>query len=158
MPLTDDAGRFKSLRRVFIESAGQFEIETARFHKSKLLLKFKGFNNINEVIGLKGLYITIDESDRVKLPEDSYFVFDLIGCEVVNLEGESLGAVTDVLTTGGVDVYVIKRASGYENGDDARSSTGKSGEGSEELMLPAVKSVIKKVFIKEKRIIVDFAL
>ena len=152
-PLTDDPRRFERLNRVFIENfkpAGsnvlsdsnflECEIEYVRFHKEKLLLKFKEFSDINAVAFLKGKYITIDEKDCITLPEDSYFIFDLLGCEVYDLSGNLLGAVIDVLETGGNDVYVLAAA----------------GNEGVQLLVPAVKSVIKSVSINDKKIVADF--
>jgi len=166
MPLTDDAGRFKRLSQVFIENASvvgakpgagpadvnvsRFDIEQVRFHKNKLLLKFKGYDDVNGVVCLKGLYIAIEEKDLVELPENSYFIFDLLGCEVTNLSGVYLGVVTDVLSTGAADIYVVKKLPGNDSGN-----RGNDGMDSGELLIPAVKSVIKEVSVKDKRIIAD---
>jgi 16S rRNA processing protein RimM len=143
-PLTDDPKRFERLERVFISGmdhsvSDSYEIEYVRFHKNKLLLKFRRLDDINAVLNLKGSYIAIDQNELVELPEDSYFIFDLLGCKVYNTSSVLLGTVTDVLETGSNDVYVVVPD------NDAK-----------EMLIPAIKSVIKKVSIAEKTIISDF--
>ena len=145
-PLTDDASRFDVLTQATVEDQGGqvedvYEIEYARRHKDRLLLKFKGCSSANEAVRLKGRYITISEEELVTLPADSYFVFDILGCEVVGLSGEVFGSVTDVLQTGGNDVYVVAPV----------------GEEGSEILIPAVKSVVKDVSINIKRIVVDLS-
>jgi 16S rRNA processing protein RimM len=172
-PLTDDIRRFERLIQVFVEKTGgsgvnPYEIEYVRFHKDKLLLKFKHFDDINAVISLKGSYISIEEKDLVKLPDDSYFVFDLQGCEVYNVSGELLGILTDVLETGSNDVYKVTPATansvavggvtvGGVTADGATADGSIAGGPPKELLIPAIKSVIKEVSVKDKKIIADFA-
>ena len=143
-PLTDDPRRFEKLNQVFVENdtfapASFYEIEYVRFQKEKLLVKFKDFDDLNRVLPLKGKYIAIDEKDIVPLPEDSYFIFDIIGCEVYSTPGEFLGTVTDVIETGSNDVYVVRPVDGSQK----------------EILIPAVKSVVKSVSVKDKKIIAD---
>jgi len=145
MPLTSDPRRFELLSTVFVEDddlklVGGYDIEYVRYHKNRLLLKFKGFDGINEVAVLKGKYIAIDEKDLAKLPDGSHYVFDLIGCMVINLSGELLGEVADVLETGSNDVYIVR---GQKDGEKT------------ELLIPAIKSVVKEILTDEKKIIVD---
>lgn len=70
------------------------------------------------------------------MSEQVYLVKDLAGCRVVTLEGEELGILRDVLPTGSNDVYVV-------------------GEGAKEILIPALKTVVKKIDIEAKRIDVD---
>ena len=155
-PLTDDPKRFELLNQVFIENQGEHEIEYVRFHRDRLILKLKGFNSANDSLALKGKYIAISKKDLVKLPEGSYFVFDILGCEVRNLSGDVLGIVTDVLQTGGNDVYAVSPATEvnvikYANlAKDANRAKGT------DILIPAVKSVIKEISINDKLIIVDY--
>jgi len=65
-----------------------------------------------------------------------FLVKDLAGCQVFTVEGRDLGVLQDVLPTGANDVYVV-------------------GEGANEVLIPALKSVVKKIDIQNKRIEVD---
>jgi len=145
-PLTDDKRRFELLDRVYIEKRdlsveADCEIEYVRFHNDKLHLKFNGRNTVEEVTGFIGKYISIDESERIKLPDDNYYIYELLDCEVFDLSGELLGVVSDVLETGCNDVYVVKPDGGTRK----------------DVLLPAIKSVIKDVSVKDKKIIVDYS-
>jgi 16S rRNA processing protein RimM len=96
-------------------------------------LKFKGLNDIETAKQLKDLYILIDRKNAVRLPEDTYFICDLIDLEVFE-NNKLLGRLKDVLRTGSNDVYVVK------------------GERGAEILVPALKSVVKKVDIENRRI------
>jgi 16S rRNA processing protein RimM len=116
-------------------------VEFARFHRGQVFLKFYGYDDADSASALKGRYIAVARDQLVKLEEGAYFVFDLIGCAVRGLDGERLGILADVLETGSNDVYVVERPDG---GDD--------------LLVPALKSVVKSVCIDDKTIIVDKSL
>ncbi len=84
---------------------------------------------------LRGAEVQVAEEERVALPEDHYFRDDLIGIDVY-LEGEVLlGKVDSILATGGNDVYVVKK-------DDR------------EYLIPALKSVVKKIDILKKEMVI----
>lgn len=112
VPYTDDNTRFELLNLVYLvdkNNCKKYEIEEVKYQKNLVLLKLKDINNINEAEGLKNFYIEIDRKDAVKLPENTYFIVDLIGLDVVNIENqEVLGKVTDVFSTKSNDVYVVK--------------------------------------------------
>lgn len=140
IPLTDDPERFLKLKKVYMDkvtSVEFIEIENVRFHKNFVILKFKGINDLNTAETLKELYLKIDRENAVKLPKDSYFVCDLIGCEVFDDKGSSLGILNEILKTGSNDVYCV----GQENGKP--------------LLIPALKSVVKEISIETKKIIVS---
>ncbi|MBO5259959.1 MAG: 16S rRNA processing protein RimM [Agathobacter sp.] len=129
-PTTDDPARFKKLKKVILDSGKEqleLEIASVKFFKNMVIVKFKGIDNINDVEKYKkaGLFVTRDNA--VKLKENEYFIADLIGLSVVSDEGEELGTLADVLSTGANDVYVIKK------------------EGTQDLLLPAIKDCIRKV-------------
>lgn len=116
-PTTDDMGRFKKLKHVFLAMGNEerkLDIEQVKFFKNLAILKFKGIDNINLVEGWrqKELYITRDQA--VKLNPDEYFIPDLIGLSVVTDEGAALGTLTDVLQTGANDVYCVTTPEGKE--------------------------------------------
>ena len=82
-PYTDDIKRFSKIKEVYIgENKLCFETESAKYHKNMVLLKLKKFSNINDVLFLKEEFVYIDEKEKVELPKDNYFIYELIGCEV----------------------------------------------------------------------------
>lgn len=116
-PTTDDANRFKKLKTVILDKGREqqtLNIESVKFFKNMVILKFKEFNNINEIEKYKGRDLLINREQAVKLGPDENFIVDLIGLKVITDEGESFGTVKDVLQTGANDVYVIEAADGKE--------------------------------------------
>lgn len=139
VPYTDDIKRFEKLKRIYIQTKKSLEtviIEEVKYAKNLVLLKIKGIDNINDAEIYKNCYIKIDRSDAVELPEDSYFIIDLIGIKVYTDEGEELGNIIDVFPTGANDVYVVKNELGKQ------------------VLLPAIGDVIKNVDIKNKKMVV----
>ena len=130
--LTDDMERFDDFDHVYIEDTEErLDIENVRYMKGMVYLRFRGFDNINLVEKYKNKYIIIDETQMKTLDEDSYYVSDLIGLEVYDLDGSYLGKITYVYQTGANDVYELDR--------------------NKELLIPAIKEVVKSVDINKGR-------
>lgn len=116
-PTTDDANRFKKLKTVILDTGREqvtLNIESVKFFKNMVILKFKEFNDINEIEKYKGKDLLIHRDQAVKLGPDENFIVDLIGLKVITDAGEIFGTVKDVLQTGANDVYVIEHVSGRE--------------------------------------------
>lgn len=129
-PTTDDAARFKDLKKVLLDTGKEripLEIQQVKFFKNMVILKFKGYDSINDIEIYKGKDLLIPREDAVKLGPDENFIADLIGLSVITDEGAALGQLVDVLQTGANDVYVVKTPQGKE------------------LLLPAIKQCILNV-------------
>ncbi len=129
-PTTDDAGRFKKLKEVIVETEKErltMEIEGVKFFKQYAILKFKGFDSINDMEKYKGAKLLVPREKAVRLKKDEYFVADLIGMQVVTEDGAPLGNLKNVLETGANDVYVVEMEEGKE------------------ALLPAIKECILKI-------------
>ncbi len=110
LPTTDDAKRFKKLKQVILDDGREqqtLEIESARFFKQFVLLKFRGYDTPEEMEKYKGATLWVERKDAVPLQEDEYFIADLVGLSVVTDTGEELGTLTDVIPTGANDVYAV---------------------------------------------------
>lgn len=132
-PTTDDVSRFKKLKNVILDNGKEhrdLEIESVKFFKNMVILKFKGIDNINDVEKYKKAPLFVTRENAVPLEEDEYFIADLIGLKVVSDEGEDLGIIADVLQTGANDVYIIKK------------------DNVEDLLVPAIHKCIKNVDIE----------
>ena len=108
-PTTDDVNRFKKLKTVILDTGREqmtLSIESVKFFKNMVILKFKEFNNINDIEKYKGKDLLIRRDQAVKLAPNENFITDLIGLKV--------GTLTDVLQTGANDVYVIESLEGKE--------------------------------------------
>lgn len=124
---SDFPDRFNELKSVNIEVFGvikPFFIEDVELNGSKILLKFRIFDNFEDAEFLIGRKMLIHSAEMVKLPEDQFFIHDLIGSEVFRND-KLLGVISDVLSTPANDVLVI-------HGDD------------DEVLIPVVKSFIDK--------------
>lgn len=101
-----------------------------------VLLKLEGIDNIDEAEKYRNLYIKINKEDAGEVPEGSYLIVDMLKCSVYTDKNELLGKMIDVLTTGSNDVYVVKTEEGKE------------------VLLPAIKDVVKEIDIQNKKIVV----
>ena len=92
----------------------ELHIESVKFFKQMVILKFKEIASIDEVMQYKGKDLLVTRDQAVKLEENEYFICDLIGLKVVTDEGEDFGILTDVIQTGANDVYAVKSPNGKE--------------------------------------------
>ncbi len=116
-PTTDDVNRFKSLKNVILDNGREhmdLEIQGVKFFKNMVILKFKGFDSIDDIEKYKGKDLLITRDQAVELGPDENFIVDLIGLRVVTDNGEEFGTLTDVIKTGANDVYEVKTAEGKE--------------------------------------------
>lgn len=139
MPFTDDINRFDKLKKLYVDNNKELvEIEKVRYVKNLVILKFVDKDRIEDVEKFKGKYIFIDETDKLNLPKDTYYISDLIGLDVIDYSNSNLlGKIVDVFSTGSNDVYVV------------RSDDGK------EILLPAIKQVIDNIDLKNKKIFIN---
>lgn len=138
-PLTDDASRFEELKEVYVEHRDglrKYEVQQVKYLKNMVAMKLKGIDTEEAANKMRGLYVKVDRSKAVKLPEDAFFICDIIGLTVHDTEGKALGQVQDVLQTGSNDVYVVRND---EN----------------EILIPALKEVVKEIDIRDKRMTVQ---
>jgi 16S rRNA processing protein RimM len=140
VPLTDNSERFSNLKSVLVDNKGNlksYNIEYVKYFKDFVILKFKEIPDMTAAEKLKGLILKIERKDAVKLPKDSFFICDLIGCQVLEENNKNLGRVTNILKTGSNDVYVVED----ENG--------------KEILIPALKTVVKEISVENKKILVS---
>lgn len=137
--LTEFPERFKDTDWVYLgneQEAEAYRLESYRWHKPNILLKLEGIDDRTQAEQLRGLLVQVPVGEAVPLPEGSYYLYQLIGLEVVDTRGETLGTLTDVIETGANDVYVVR-------------TKGK------EVLLPAIPDVIKSVNLAEGRVVVE---
>ncbi len=115
----------------------QLTIKSHRKHKNFDLLLFEGYENINEVEKFRDAVIKVPESQLGELKEDEYYFHEIIGCLVFTKHGEEVGKVTEILTPGANDVWVVK------------------GQKGKEFLIPYIKDIVVKVDVKEKVILID---
>ncbi len=87
-------------------------IESFRPHGDRYLLRLQGINDRTEAERLRGYALEVAREDLPPLPEDTYYVEDMIGCRVIDEDGQQQGEVIDVMRTSGVDVLVVASPDG----------------------------------------------
>ena len=138
-PFTEDISQFETLDSLLLEKDKkliEIQIEEVKYSKNQVLLKIKGIDSIEEAEKYRGCYLKIKRSDAKKLPENTYFIADLIGMSVYTDEGILLGKVDDIYNSGASDIYVVKDEMGKQ------------------ILLPAIPEVIKQVDLETEKIIV----
>lgn len=116
-PTTDDPKRFKKLKEVLLDTGKErrkLQVESVRFQKNFVILKFKEFDSINDVEQYKKCDLYVSRKNAVKLEENENFIVDLIGMHVVLEDGTEFGIMKDVLQTGANDVYIVEMLDGRE--------------------------------------------
>lgn len=138
-PTTDDVNRFKKLKQVILDTGKEtmsLEIQSVKFFKQFVILKFKGIDDINDIEKYKRCSLYVTREHAVPLEEDEYFIADMIGMEVCTEDGNIFGTLKDVIETGANDVYVIENA---EHG---------------EVLVPAIKECIRSVDIEKGQMMI----
>jgi len=106
-------------------------------HKGRVVLKFQGVDSISDAEKLTGGKVLISPDDLVELPEDSFFDFELEGCEVVDSSDKSIGTVREVVRTGGTDLLSVVTETGDEK------------------LIPFADSICTSINVEGKKIVID---
>lgn len=125
-PLTDYPERYMSMESVLIgdeSNYSNYEIAKVSKHKNNYLFKFKNINSIEDAEILKNKLLFVNEKYAVALPEDTFFIHDIIGIEVYRADKTFIGKVKNVISTGSNDVYVVQSQE-------------------KEVLIPALKAII----------------
>lgn len=138
---TDFPDRFLELKEIFVKNKnewGKKKIVSSRLIAGRPVIKFENINNPEQASRLTNRVIAVPKEQLVKLPDDSFYIFELVGCQVYFESNNSLlGEIIEVEQYPANDVYMIKTA---EN---------------KIIRFPAVKHFVKKVDIDNKKIFVD---
>jgi|GEM_PF-86624 len=119
--------RYGELERI-IAGGKEYEIEKVRYQQAMVILKLKGVDDRNAAEAMRGKEVFITEDDLAELPEDTFYIRDLIGLNVVDDEtGAVIGTLKDVLQNTAQDIYIVKRESGSD------------------ILIPAVAQFVKRI-------------
>lgn len=129
--------RFSKGNKLYLDQGNQEEplplvIAARRKHKQFELLRFKGYDHISHVEKWKGAVLKVPGDQLADLDEDEYYYHDIIGCQVVTEEGEQLGKIREILSTGANDIWIVK------------------GTRPKEILIPYIEDVVKKVDVENK--------
>ena len=135
-PYTDDVKNLLKVKEVYLDEQCKQKIvvKSVKAQNNMLLMDLDKIDTIEKAESLKNKYIYIIQEDQ-KLDKDTYYICDVIGCQVYTDNGKILGKVSDVFNTSANDVYEVKTEKGT-------------------VYLPAISDVVKQVDIEKKQIIV----
>lgn len=134
-PTTDDINRFKKLKKCILDTGKEYidlNVESVKFFKNMVILKFKEYNNINDIECYKGKDILVSRDNAVKLEKGEYYIADILGAKVILEDGSEFGVLEDVMQTGANDVYIVKTLD------------------NKEVLLPKIDECVKKLDIENK--------
>ena len=132
----DDFKRWKVLYLKDGETYRSVASRCSRVHDGFAYITLEGCTSPDDVERLRGREVYVDRAHASPLEEGEVYISDLIGCEAVTPEGESIGTLVDVLQYGHVDTYVFKTRKGN-------------------MMAPALKAVFVETDVENKKITVD---
>ncbi len=110
-PFTDEPTRFSDMKNLDV-SGVSYDIENVRYSKNMVVVKLRGVNTRNEAEALRGKELFLDKELLWDIPEDTYFIKDLIGLSVRAADGELIGVLADVIKNTSQDLYEIKTVQG----------------------------------------------
>ncbi len=108
---SDYKERFEELDKIYLENT-LHKISGVRYMKDMVILKLQGVDDRTAAEANKGEDIYIDKADIRELPEDTYYIFDLIGLSVIDEGGAAIGTLCDVIQNSSQDLYEIERENG----------------------------------------------
>ena len=123
---TDYKERFEELSKIYLDQT-LYQIAGVRYMKDMVILKLSGINDRTAAENLKGKEVLIGKEDIRVLPEDTYYIFDLIGLKVVDENGGNIGTLCDVIQNSAQDLYEIEQ------------------ENKNKFLLPAVEEFVLKI-------------
>lgn len=141
MPTTDFvAERFAKGQDLYLQQAGEplkLTVELARQHKGFILVKFVGYDNINDVQAFRDHELMVSGKDQQPLEDGQYYYHQIIGLSVKTVDGEELGTIKEILSPGANDVWVVQR------------------DGKKDLLLPVIDDVVKEVDLNAGEVTVE---
>ena len=115
----------------------EFKVIECKPHTKVLVAKLEGIGDRTAAENCKGMLIAVPRSSLPKANDEEYYWSDLVGMTVVNLEGEQLGKVDQLLDMGANDILCVRNDKG-------------------EILIPFLSHVVQKVSLDEKLIRVDW--
>jgi 16S rRNA processing protein RimM len=140
LPITDFPERFLDRQEILVEVMDKLElmkISSISLHNGFLIMQLKDIDSIEKAEQLKGAYLKISGAQLAPLDENEFYIFQLIDMKVKDIQGNYIGKLVEVIKTGANDVYVVKN------------------QANKEILIPALKKVIKKIDLEAKEMIVE---
>ncbi len=144
-PYSDNPDRCQMLKEVNVNLKGERRrviVEKASVYGRFWLLALQGVTTREQAAELTGGLLEIPAAERMILPPGSYYHDQVIGLQVYSTENELLGKIVDIISHGGHDLYMMKRAA-------------REGISGQELPIPAVKEFVKEIDLRAGHMVVD---
>ena len=140
-PLTDFPERFENINEIFVSEGGSWskmKVESSRFVSGRPVLLFENHKSSEDAARLTNRYLGVPISQVMKLPQDSFYIFDLIGCEVYDdKDNKKVGSIIDVEEYPANDAYIIRTVEGKT------------------VSIAAVKRFVKQVDMANRKVTID---
>ncbi|MFD1417238.1 ribosome maturation factor RimM [Companilactobacillus keshanensis] len=141
IPITDfPEERFKKGAKLFLKKSNdskEFIVESSRKHKNFILIKFKGYDNINDVEQYVKSELFSNNEVKPKLKDGEFFYSQIIGLKVIDEQLGEIGTIKEIMELGPNDVWVVKSPK-YD-----------------EVLIPYIDGVVKKVDLENEVINVE---
>ncbi|MFC1961268.1 ribosome maturation factor RimM, partial [Chloroflexota bacterium] len=141
--ITDYPERIADLETVYLgtdpyneQTATAYPLTSIRGHRDQLLIKLEGITSRDDVEPLRQQLLMVALENAVPLEAGEYYVFEILGTEVITTDGQNLGRVSEVLETGANDVFVV--------------TGGPYGE----VLIPDIPEVVLEIDLEDNRVIV----
>jgi 16S rRNA processing protein RimM len=148
-PFSTDADALLNVKTWWLDKPGlhSVSVRTAKIHGGDVVAQLVGVVGRDASEALKGAAVSVPRSQFPELQADEFYWSDLIGLEVVNLQGEALGQVADLMHNGAQSILRISPVA--ESGSETLAP---------ERLIPFVDQFVKTVDLAAKTITVDWGL
>ena len=135
--LSEVQSRFEPGSRLFLGEGQKDDltVREARTHRGRILVSFEGVDDRDRAESMTGAFLFVPSASAPELPEGEYWTHELVGCDVVTEDGRRLGRIREIIHTAANDVWVAEEDEG-------------------EILIPALKDVVKDVDVRARRVIV----
>ncbi len=137
LPLTDKPEQFLDLDYLLLPDGKKLTVKNARFHKNMVLVTTKEVTTMDAAELLRDKDVSVNFEDLPQLEEGEFYVADLIGLDVLDVEGKKIGTFKDAQSTGVNDYYIV------------------AVPGQKDILIPALKRYVKEINLAEHRIVVE---
>jgi 16S rRNA processing protein RimM len=133
-PYLDYSEHIKELDSVYIMNR-RFDVLGIRPHNQFLVMKLEGCDSIDSGRKLVGCLVEVPKEKIKELPNNQFYWHDLKGLSVFDEKNNFYGKIDDIFPTGSNDIFVVRN-------------------NNKEILIPAIKDVVTKIDIKQKRVII----
>ena len=133
--ISDDPRRFEPGSKLLHEDGRTLTVESSRKHRDRVMVRFEGFASRESAETLRGA-LFIDAADVRELADDEYWPDELVGCSVIDLEGNIIGTVESVIEGRAHDLFQVSTEHG-------------------ESLVPVVKEIVRDIDTSARRIVID---